>query len=59
VEWFTFRKDHYRFELGAGDAWVLSDEERKSVDEESQRIRKTLVDQVSNQPRSNDDTDWI
>jgi hypothetical protein len=59
VEWFTFRKDHYRFELGAGDAWVLSDEERKSVDEESQRIRTTLIDQVSDQPRSNDDTDWI
>jgi hypothetical protein len=59
VEWFTLKKDHYRFELSAGDAWVLSHEERKSIDEESQRIRATLADRISDRPRSNDDEEWV
>ncbi|MFZ3012184.1 MAG: hypothetical protein WA045_00630, partial [Nitrospira sp.] len=59
VEWFTLRKDHYRFELSAGEAWVLSDEERKGIDGESQRIRKTLADHRSDQPRSSDSADLV
>ncbi|MDH4082737.1 MAG: hypothetical protein OEV99_03655 [Nitrospira sp.] len=59
VEWFTLKKDHYRFELTPGDAWVLSHEERKAIDEESQRIRETLAKQESVQPGSEESTDWI
>lgn len=59
VEWFTLGKDHYRFELSAGEAWVLSDEERKAIDGESQRIRKTLADHRSDQLRSRDSADLV
>lgn len=59
VEWFTFSKDHYRFELSPGDAWVLSDEERRAIDGESQRIRTALADQKTDQPGSDDRTEWV
>jgi hypothetical protein len=59
IEWFTLRKDHYRFELSPGDAWVLSHEERKAVDEKSRRIRETLANQESVRPGSEESTDWI
>lgn len=59
VEWFTRSKDHYRFELSPGDAWVLSDEERKAIDGESQRIRTALADQKSDQPGSDDGSEWV
>jgi len=59
VEWFTFRKDHYRFELSPGEAWVLSHEERKTVDDVSRRIRETLANQESVRPGSEERTDWI
>ena len=59
VEWFTLRKDHYRFELSAGDAWVLSDEERNAIDGESRRIRTALAGQTSDQPGSDDSAEWV
>jgi len=59
VEWFTVRKDHYRFELSPGEAWVLSHEERKTVDDVSRRIRETLANQESVRPGSEERTDWI
>jgi len=59
VEWFTLRKDHYRFELSPGEAWVLSHEERKTVDDVSRRIRETLANQESVRPGSEERTDWI
>lgn len=59
VEWFTLRKDHYRFELSPGDAWVLSHEEWKTVDDVSRRIRETLANQESVRPGSEERTDWI
>lgn len=59
VEWFTLRKDHYRFELSPGDAWVLSDKERNAIDGESHRIRAALAGQTSDQPRADDGADWI
>jgi hypothetical protein len=59
VEWFTLRNDHYRFELSPGEAWVLSHEERKSIDEVSRRIRETLANQESVRPGSDERTDWI
>lgn len=59
VEWFTRHEEHYRFQLSAGDAWVLSDEERKAIEGESQRIRETLADQVAERPRSKAESDWV
>jgi hypothetical protein len=59
VEWFTLRKDHYRFELSPGDAWALSDEERTAIDGESRRIRAALAGHTSDQPGSDDGADWI
>ncbi len=59
VEWFTLRKDHYRFELSPGEAWVLSHEERKTVDDVSRRIRETLANQESVRPGPEERTDWI
>jgi hypothetical protein len=59
IEWFTLRKDHYRFELSPGDAWVLSHEERKTIDKESRRIRETLANQESVRPGPEESTDWI
>lgn len=59
VEWFTLRNDHYRFELSPGEAWVLSHEERKAIDEVSRRIRETLANQASVRPGSDERTDWI
>ncbi len=59
VEWFTLRNDHYRFELSPGEAWVLSHEEWKVVDDVSRRIRETLANQESVRPGSEERTDWI
>jgi hypothetical protein len=59
IEWFTLRKDHYRFELSPGDAWVLSHEERKTIDKESRRILETLANQESVRPGPEESTDWI
>lgn len=59
VEWFTLNKDHYRFQLTAGDAWVLTAEERQAIDGESRRIRETLAGQVADRPRSKDESDWV
>ena len=59
VEWFTLRKDHYRFELNPGDAWILSDEERHAIDGESHRIRAALAGQTSDQPGDEESADWV
>ncbi|OQW51335.1 MAG: hypothetical protein A4C66_01225 [Nitrospira sp. HN-bin3] len=59
VEWFTLNEDHFRFQLSAGDAWVLSDEERKGIEGESRRIREALADQVADRPRSKTESDWV
>jgi hypothetical protein len=42
IEWFSTRKNHYRIELAAGDAWVLTDAEASELDGESQAIREAL-----------------
>jgi hypothetical protein len=59
IEWFTLRKDHYRFELSPGDAWVLSHEERNTIDKESRRILEALANQESVRPGPEESTDWI
>jgi len=59
VEWFSLREQHYRFELSAGDAWVVPVEERKALDEEIWRIREALASQAAAQPRPPDENEWV
>ena len=59
VEWFSVRAQHYRFELNAGDAWVVPVEERKMLDEEIWRIREALANQAAAQPRPRDESEWV
>jgi hypothetical protein len=42
IEWFSTRKNHYRIELAAGDAWVLTDAEAEALDPDVQAIRNAL-----------------
>ena len=57
VEWFSLRKDHYRFELNPDDAWVVSAAELGAIDQESRKIREALAAQMSERPRSNDESE--
>ena len=60
VEWFTLRKDHYRFELNPEDAWIVPAGELSVIDQESRSIRETLAVQMSERPRSEDeDSQWV
>ena len=59
VEWFSTRKNHYRFELGSDEAWIVPEAERSKIDEESRRIREALAGRVVEQNRSEEDSDWV
>jgi hypothetical protein len=59
VEWFSLMKNHYRFELNPGEAWIVPDAEREAIDQESRRIRKALADRVSEQTSSREESDWV
>ena len=58
IEWFSLRKNHYRFELEPGDAWIVTGAELAALDRESQRIRAVLGGQVSTKP-ARDESDWV
>ncbi|MEW6542184.1 MAG: hypothetical protein AB1411_01085 [Nitrospirota bacterium] len=58
IEWFSTRKNHYRIELKAGDAWILTDQEAAELDGESDRIRKELSGLVR-PTRERSDSDWV
>jgi hypothetical protein len=59
VEWFSVRKNHYRFELNPGEAWIVPDAERESINQKSRRIREALADQVFDRPGSREESDWV
>ena len=59
VEWFSLRKNHYRFELNPDDAWVVPAAELGAIDQESRKIREALAAQMSERPRSNDESEWV
>ena len=60
VEWFTLRKNHYRFELNPDDAWIVPAAELGAIEQESRRIRETLAVQLPERPRSDDeDSQWV
>lgn len=43
VEWFSTRSNHYRFELDAGDAWIVAEAKRGVIEEQTRRIREALA----------------
>ena len=46
IEWFSRDEQHYRIELLADEAWILSDEEALQFDEVSSKILSTLKTQL-------------
>jgi hypothetical protein len=59
IEWFSLRKQHYRIELAAGEAWIVLRTERDIIDRESRRIREALADRMTDQPRPRNESDWV
>ncbi len=60
VEWFSMRKEHYRFQLNPSDAWIVSKAERGTIDRDSRRIRESLASHVAKPPMaSREDAGWI
>lgn len=58
IEWFSLRKNHYRFELEPGDAWIVQDEALADIDPQSQRIRALLAGQAMVKP-TREESDWV
>jgi len=58
VEWFSTGNHHCRFELLAGEAWIVPEEERLAMDEESRRIRSACANLVGRASRG-EDADWV
>lgn len=58
IEWFSVNNNHYRIELAAGEAWVLSDEEASGLAPDSQRIRETLSSKFR-PTRSREESEWV
>jgi hypothetical protein len=59
VEWFSLRKNHYRFELNPDEAWIVPAAERETIDRESRSIRETLAAQMPERPTSHDESEWV
>lgn len=59
IEWFSLRKQHYRIELVPGDAWIVSESEWGTIDQDSRKIREALADRMIDQPRSREESDWV
>ena len=58
IEWFSLRKNHYRFELEPDDAWIAQGEAVAGIDLQSQRIRAQLGAQATVKPRQ-EESDWV
>jgi hypothetical protein len=58
IEWFSTRKNHYRIELGAGEARVLTDAEALALDPDVQAIRQALSGSLA-PTRDEADQDWF
>ncbi len=58
IEWFSVRKNHYRIELAPEDARIMSDDEARSLDRDSQVLRDALSSQVRS-TRDRSDSEWI
>ncbi len=58
IEWFSLRKNHYRFELEPEDAWIVTGEAVAAIDWLSRRIRTQLAEQLIAKP-SREESDWV
>jgi hypothetical protein len=58
IEWFSQRKNHYRIELQAGEAWVAAAAEADALDQESRRIREACAGRTVERP-SPEESDWV
>jgi hypothetical protein len=58
IEWFSLRKNHYRFELEPGDAWIVTGEAAAVIDPQSRRIRAELAGLLTAKP-AREDSDWV
>ncbi len=45
-EWFSLDQQHYRFELGTNDAWIMPESDWDAIHEDAQRIYKALESQL-------------
>lgn len=59
VEWFTLRKNHYRFELNPDEAWIIPETEWGTIDQETRRIREALADRITERPEAHQDSEWV
>jgi hypothetical protein len=59
VEWFSLRRNHYRFELDPGEAWIVPEAERATIEQESRRIREALAGQMPDRPASHEESEWV
>lgn len=46
LEWFSVQEQHYRIELEPADAWIMTSEELKVIEDISLRIQRELGPQV-------------
>lgn len=58
IEWFSIRKNHYRFELEPGDAWIVTGEAVAALDAQSRSVRASLAGQVTTSSAS-EESDWV
>lgn len=58
IEWFSLRKNHYRFELEPEDAWIVTGEAMAAIDPQSRRIRAELAAQLTVKP-IREESDWV
>lgn len=59
IEWFSLRRNHYRIELAAGDAWILPEAEAAGLDETSAAIRASLEGRARSTRDRSRDSDWV
>lgn len=58
IEWFSLRKNHYRFELEPEDAWIVKGDAISALDAQSRFIRSSLAGQVGTRSAP-EESDWV
>lgn len=58
IEWFSARKNHYRFELNPNEAWIVPASEASALDNESKRIRAACAG-LTTERQSREESDWV
>lgn len=60
IEWFSLKQQHYRIELASEDAYILSDDQAKDLDQQSHDIRTSLMPFLQANPElSPPQEDWF